>query len=220
MIEKHNIEQCIKHIKETHPNIEALSLKDIVSLALQWGEDDAHKHAAEWYKWKLEQEKKEQEEMAKREDYKEEVDDDGKIWYHQTHLYQQRDDSRKIKPGDIIQYKAYLPGYEGESHGIMLIKNFDYKSDFAARSYFNFEVCERYKKTDKWEDRGKEKEEPYISWGSGSAPGIKAFSLATEDEITNFFKEIKESWPEEYELYFHKLTPPDFIIERYSQYIN
>ena len=60
--------------------------------------------------------------MTKRIDYEEEIDDEGKIWYKRTHLYEQREDSRKLKPGDIIQYKGYLPGYEGEMHG-MYIQN-------------------------------------------------------------------------------------------------
>lgn len=221
-MENNQVNQCVKHIKEKYKNIETLSLKDIVSIVLQWGEDDAHEHAAEWYKWKLEKEKKKQDEMTKRIDYEEEIDDEGKIWYKRTHLYEQREDSRKLKPGDIIQYKGYLPGYEGEMHGIMLINSFDFKSDFACRSYFNFEVCERYKKADKLEDRFKEKEEPYISWGAGSAPSINAFSLATEQEIENFFKTIKEDWPEQYKFYF--LTDfkykPKYLEERYAKYIN
>jgi len=222
MDNKEQTTNCLAYIQKKYPCITSLSIRDIVSIALQYGEDDARKHAAEYYEAKLKREEEQRKLEATREDYREEVDDEGKIWYHETHGSHQRDSSRKLKPGDIIQYKGYLPGYEGEMHGIMLINSFDFKSDFACRSYFNFEVCERYKKADKWEDRFKEKEEPYISWSAGSAPSINVFSLATEQEIENFFKTIKEDWPEQYEFYF--LTDfkykPKYLEERYAKYIN
>lgn len=219
---KEQTTNCLAYIQKKYPCITSLSIRDIVSIALQYGEDDARKHAAEYYEDKLKREKAQQELEATREDYREEVDDEGKIWYHEAHGFHQRDSSRKLKPGDIIQYEAYMPGYEGESYGLMLIDSFDYKSDFAARSYFNFEFKERYKKTNNDENKRKEKEDPVLGWESDSCPAIHAFSLATEKEIKNFFKTIKDKWPNEYEFYFHSDSEfkPDYLKERYSQYIN
>lgn len=222
MNNKKQTTNCLAYIQKKYPCITSLSIRDIVSIALQYGEDDAHKHAAEWYKYELEREKKQKELEATREDYEETIDDEGRVWYHKTHDFHQRDDSRKLKPGDIIQYEAYMPGYEGESHGVMIVDSFDYKSDFACRSYFNFHMDERYKKFEKWEDRGKEKEDPVLGWASDSCPGVHAFSLATEKEIENFFKTIKDKWPDEYDPYFlgDSAFKPDYLKERYSQYIN
>lgn len=212
---------CVQYIKKQYSDLTALSIEEIIELALQYGENDAHEHAAEWYKRKLEQEEKDRKEEEARKDYEEKIDDEGKVWYHRLHLYHQKDSSRKLKQGDIIQYKASMPGYEGESFGIMLVNSFDYKSDFACRSYFNFQINERYKKADKWEDRCKEKEDPYLSWEAGSAPSINAFSFASEQEIENFFITIKENWPDQYNFYFtgdYKFIP-DYIKERYSKYL-
>ena len=222
MDNKEQTTNCLAYIQKKYPNMTSLSIRDIVSIALQYGEDDAHKHAAEWYKYELEREKKQKELETTREDYKEDVDEEGRVWYHEVHNFHQRDDSRKLKPGDIIQYEAYMPGYEGESHGVMIVDSFDYKSDFACRSYFNFHMDERYKKAEKLEDRGKEKEDPILGWGADSCPAVHSFSFATEQETENFFKLIKEEWPEQYEFYFsgNYKCIPDYIKERYSKYIN
>lgn len=217
MDNKEQTKRCIEYIKKSYlNNISSLSMEDIVSIALKFGEDDAQKHAAEYYQRKLEREKKEAEIAALRVDYTEEIDDSGKTWYIRTHFCQQREDSRKIKVGDVIQYKAYLPGYEGEENGIMIISSFDFKSDFAARAYYSFSIHERINK------ETKEKEGPAFHYCAGIAPNIYAFSLATDQEIKNFFKEIKERKPDEFKFYFEDKHGfmPDVIKEKYEKFLN
>lgn len=193
--------------------LSSLSIADIIDLTIEWNNKDAMKNAAQCYQRQQELKQKEEEEAKSRIDFNEETDENGRIWYKRTHLYQQREESRKLKPGDIIKYEATCPdGIQEE--GIMIIDSFAYESDFAARSYVQVSV---------WT---KEKDPNYKRTFvvSGLAPGIKRFSFATEDEIKKFFTYIKV---EEYETYFlfyfvrDGKYVPDFIKKekRYAKYI-
>lgn len=177
-------------------------MEDIIGIALKFGEDEAHKHAADWYKEKLKQEEEQKKIEAAREDYKEEPDENGRIWYHRTHLFHQRPTSRKLGKGDIIQYTT------GKGYGCMIVNSFDYESDFAARAFYSLEVW------DGVEDNNK----TYISYGGGGAPGIDSFTLATNDEIKNFFRTIKKHKPKEFDFYFNKIVP-DYVKDLYGEYI-
>jgi len=203
---------CLEWLNKNY-RLTSLSIADIVDLTIEWNKKDAMEYAAKCYEWKQEQKKKEEEEAKSRIDFNEETDENGRIWYKRTHLYQQREESRKLKPGDIIKYEATCPDGVYEE-GIMIVDRFDYESDFAARSYVQVST---------WT---KEKDPNYKHKfvASDLAPGIDKFLFATEDEIRKFFTYIKE---EEYEFYYlhyfiipHDYTP-DFIKKekRYAKYI-
>lgn len=203
---------CLAWLNEKY-NLSSLSVADIVDLTIEWNKKDAMENAAKYYERKQGQ-KKEENEAKLRVDFNEEIDENGRIWYKRTHLYQQQEESRKLKPGDIIKYKTTCHDdiYE---EGIMIVNSFDYESDFAARSYIQVTT---------WT---KEKDPNYKRKfvASNLVPGINKFSFATEDEIKEFFDYIKEHEYEHYFLYYFvsdgKYTP-DFIKKekRYEKYIN
>ena len=205
-----NTKECLQYLKEKH-DLTSLSIKNIVSIVLEWDEKNAMEHAAQCYKWKLEREAKQKEEEAKREDYKEEVDENGRTWYIETHWSHQRPDSRKLSPGDIIKFKSY----KGE--GIMVVGSFDFESDFAARSYYMIEDWtyeNEYKQTVTAQ-----------TCGHSYAPGIRKFSFATEEEIIDFFNDIKargqygRSKMTEFEFYFESDFIPEEIKDKLAKYI-
>lgn len=189
-------------------NLSSLSIADIVDLTIEWNKNDVMEYAAQAYQRQQERKQKEEEEAKSRIDFNEETDENGRIWYKHTHLYQQRAESRKLKPGDIIKYKGL---YE---EGIMIINNFDYESDFAARSYVQVSTLI------------KEKVPNYKHKlvASSLAPKIDKFSFATEDEIKEFFDYIRENEYEHYFLFYFVRDGkyvPDFIKKekRYAKYI-
>ena len=195
--------------------LSSLSIADIIDLTIEWNKNDAMKYAAQCYQWQQERKQKEEEKAKSRIDFNEETDENGRIWYKRTHLYRQREESRKLKSGDIIKYEANGPDgiYE---EGIMIVNSFDYESDFAARCYVQVST---------WT---KEKDPNYKHKfvANNLAPGIDKFSFATEDEIKEFFDYIREN---EYELYYYYLCYfvrdeeyiPDFVKKekRYAKYI-
>ena len=212
---------CLALLNEKY-NLTFLSIADIVDLTIEWDKNDAMENAAQCYQLQQErkrkeeeQKKKEEEEAKSRIDFNEEIDENGRIWYKRTHLYRQREESRKLKSGDIIKYEATGPDgiYE---EGIMIVNSFDYESDFAARCYVQVST---------WT---KEKDPNYKHKfvANNLAPGIDKFSFATEDEIKEFFDYIREN---EYELYYYYLCYfvrdeeyiPDFVKKekRYAKYI-
>ena len=109
-----NIEKtkaCLAWLNENY-NLTSLSVADIVDLTIEWNDKDAMENAAQYYQWqqdqkkKEERKKKEEEETKPRMDFNEETDENGRIWYKRTHWYSQQEESRKLKPGDIIKYTA------------------------------------------------------------------------------------------------------------------
>ena len=209
-----NIEKtkaCLAWLNENY-NLTSLSVADIVDLTIEWNDKDAMENAAKCYEWKQERKKKEEEVTKPRMDYNEETDENGRIWYKQAHWYSQQEESRKLKPGDIIKYETTCPDGVHEE-GIMIVDTFDYKSDFAARSYVQLTTWTKEK-----DPNYKHK---FVS--AGLAPGIEKFSFATEDEIQKFFTYIKEEAYEKYLFYFVRdgKYVPDFIKKekRYAKYI-
>ena len=210
---------CLAWLNENY-NLTSLSVADIVDLTIEWNKKDAVDLTIEWNKnnemknatFQQERKKKEEEEAKSRIDFDEEIDENGRVWYKRVHLYQQREESRKLKPGDIIRYT----GSQGDfiENGMMIINRFDYESDFAARSYVQVTI---------WT---KEKDPNYKHEfvASGLAPGIYKFSFATEEEIKEFFDYIKKH---EYDFYYLEYfirdgeIVPDFIKKekRYAKYI-
>ncbi len=193
--------------------LSSLSIADIIDLTIEWNKNDAMKYAAQCYQWQQERKQKEEEKAKSRIDFNEETDENGRIWYKRTHLYQQREESRKLKPGDIIKYEATCPDGVYEE-GIMIINSFDYESDFAARSYVQVST---------WT---KEKDPTYKHKfvASSLAPGIDKFSFATEDEIKEFFDYIRKNEYEHYYLFYFVRDGkyvPEFIKKekQYAKYI-
>lgn len=201
-------------------NLTSLSVADIVDLTISWNNTDAMENAAQYYQSQQEQKKKEdernkkEEEVAKsRIDFKEETDETGRIWYKCTHWHIQQEESRKLKPGDIIKYETTCPDGVHEE-GIMIVNGFDYESDFAARSYVQLTTWTKEK-----DPNYKHK---FVS--ASLAPGIDKFTFATEDEIKKFFTYIKEEEYERYYLFYFVRDGkyvPDFIKKekRYTKYI-
>lgn len=195
-------------------NLTSLSVADIVDLTISWNNKDAMENAAQYYQSLQERKKKEEEEKAKpRIDFNEETDENGRMWYKRTHWYSQQEESRKLKPGDIIKYETTCPDGVHEE-GIMIVDTFDYKSDFAARSYVQLTT---------W-TKEKDSNYKYKFVSAGLAPGIKKFSFATEDEIKEFFNYIRENEYEHYFLFYFVRDGkyvPDFIKKekRYAKYI-
>ena len=201
-------------------NLTSLSVADIIDLTIEWNNKDAMENAAQYYQLLQEQKKKEEERKKKEEEYEkplididfnEETDENGCIWYRQTHWRQQREESRKLKPGDIIKYETTFDDVHEE--GIMIVDSFDYESDFAARSYVQLTTWTKEK-----DPNYKHK---FVAFGL--APGIKKFSFATEDEIKKFFTYIKEEEYEKYLFYFVRdgKYVPNFIKKekRYAKYL-
>ena len=208
-----NIEKtqvCLAWLNENY-NLTSLSVADIVDLTIEWNNKDAMENAARYYQSQQEQKKKEEDETKSRMDFNEETDENGRIWYKQIHWYSQREESRKLKPGDIIKYTSNQGDFI--ENGIMIVDTFDYKSDFAARSYVQLTTWTK--------EKDPNYRHKFVS--AGLAPGIEKFSFATEDEIQKFFTYIKEEAYEKYLFYFvrdSKYTP-DFIKKekRYAKYI-
>ena len=202
---------CLAWLNKNY-NLTSLSVADIVDLTIEWNKNDAMEYAAQCYQQQQERKKKEEEEAKSRIDFNEITDENGRIWFEETHLYAQREESRKLKPGDIIKYTAYQGDFI--ENGIMIVNSFDYESDFAARSYVQLTT---------WT---KEKDLNYKHKfvASGLAPGIDKFSFETEDEIKEFFDYIKEHEYEHYFLFYFvrdREYVPDFIKKekRYAKYI-
>ena len=196
---------CLEWLNENY-DLTSLSVADIVDLTIAWNNKDAMETAEQYYKWQQERKKKEE-----RIDFNEETDETGRVWYKRTHWYPQREESRKLKSGDIIKYTSDQGEYI--ENGIMMVDSFDYESDFVARSYVQVTT---------WT---KEKDPNYNHKfvASGLSPGIKKFSFATEDEIKKFFNYIKDEEYEKYLFYFvrDEKYVPDFIKKekRYAKYI-
>lgn len=204
--------ECLAWLNKNYI-LSSLSIADIIDLTIEWNNKDAMKYAAQCYQWQQERKQKEEEKAKSRIDFNEETDENGRIWYKRTHLYQQREESRKLKLGDIIKYEATCPDGVYEE-GIMIVDSFDYESDFAARSYVQLTT---------WT---KEKDPNYKHKFVASclAPGIDRFSFATEDEIKEFFDYIRENEYEHYFLFYFVKDGkyvPDFIKKekRYAKYI-
>ena len=201
---------CLSWLNKNY-NLSSLSVTDIIDLTIKWNNNDAMENAAQA---DHPQEHKQKEEDVKSHiDFNEEIDEAGRVWYKRVHLHQQREESRKLKPGDIIKYEATCPDGVYEE-GIMIVDKFDYDSDFVARSYVQVTT---------WT---KEKDPNYKHKfvASSLAPGIDKFSFATEDEIKEFFDYIRENEYDHYFLFYFvrdgKYTP-DFIKKekRYAKYI-
>lgn len=139
-------------------------------------------------------------------DFREEPDSDGRIWHVETHNSHQRKDSRKLEAGDIIKFEGDI------EKGIMVINSFDYESDFVPRSYYHIYTYKYY------DEKGKEVIS--IFNGGGSAPSIKKFTKATDEEIVEFFKQIEDCYPEDLYFYFRNEGKfmPEVIKEHYSKY--
>ena len=141
-------------------------------------------------------------------DEKEETDENGRTWYIETHWSHQRPDSRKLSPGDIIKFKA------NRGEGIMVVGSFDFESDFAARSYYMFE--------DHLSEDGKT---TFKIVGNSYAPGLCEFSFATDEEIADFFKKVKEHGKFElsnetvFDFYFNSDFTPEEIKSKIAKYI-
>lgn len=202
---------CLAWLNENY-NLTSLSVADIVDLTIEWNNKDAMENAAQYYQWQQERKKKEEEETKSRMDFIEETDENGRVWYKQTHWYSQREESRKLKPGDIIKYTSNQGDFI--ENGIMIVDTFDYKSDFAARSYVQLTTWTK--------EKDPNYNHKFVS--AGLAPGIEKFSFATEDEIQKFFTYIKEEAYEKYFLFYFVRDGkyvPDFIKKekRYAKYI-
>ena len=205
------VEECLEWLQnECDVSFLAKSkLKEIVSLILKWDMKNAEKRAKQTF----DQEEKRKQEEATGEDYKEEVDENGRTWYIETHLGHQRPESRKLSPGDIIKFK----NSRGDGDGIMLVGSFDFESDFAARSYYMIENWS-------YEDKNKNTIHNKTS-GRNFAPGISAFSFATEDEITEFFNDIKQEGKfgineqTVFDFYFNSDFTPEEIKSKTAKYI-
>lgn len=202
---------CLAWLNENY-NLTSLSVADIVELTIEWNNKDAMENAAQYYQSQQEQKKKEEDEAKSCIDFIEDIDENGRVWYKQTHLHKQREEYRKLKPGDIIKYTTTCPDGVHEE-GIMIVDSFDYESDFAARSYVQLT---------KWTEE-KDPNYKHIFVFAGLAPGIEKFSFATEDEIKKFFTYIKEEEYKKYLFYFIRdgKYVPDFIKKekRYTKYI-
>lgn len=210
---------CLAWLNENY-NLTSLSVADIVDLTISWNNTNAMENAAQYYLSQQEQKKKEEERKKKEEeeakpriDFIEETDENGRIWYKCTHWHIQQEESRKLKPGDIIKYETTCPDGVHEE-GIMIVNGFDYESDFAARSYVQLTTWTKEK-----DPNYKHK---FVS--ASLAPGIDKFSFATEDEIKKFFTYIKEEEYEKYYLFYFvrdRKYVPDFIKKekRYAKYI-
>ena len=200
--QKDQIDKCLEWINSNH-KIAFLSPKDIIALTLEWADEDITKKSEKELVRRVEEKKKKEEEENNRADYTESVDDSGNTWYHRQHWYHQRPESRKLKVGDIIHF------HSNNEDGVMLIKSFDYESDFAARSYYQLYY---------WNEKLGFSQE--IQPGYDMAPGIESFSLATEKEIENFFKALREDFPEDFKFYFLNIRPEcaknyvDFFYEK------
>lgn len=207
-----NTKDCLKYLKEKH-DLTYLSIEKIVRLVLEWDEKNAMEYAAQCYQLKLEREAKQKEIEVSREDYKEEVDENGRTWYIETHWGHQRSESRKLSPGDIIKFK----NGRGNGDGIMLVGSFDFESDFAARSYYMIENWS-------YEDENKNTIHTQTR-GHSFAPGIRAFSFATEEEIADFFNDIKQegnfglSDESVFDFYFNSDFTPEEIKSKIAKYI-
>ena len=202
---------CLAWLNKNY-NLTSLSVADIINLTIEWNKNDAMEYAAQYYQMQQERKKKEEEDAKSRIDFNEITDENGRIWFEETHLYAQREESRKLKPGDIIKYTAYQGDFI--ENGIMIVNNFDYESDFVARSYVQVTT---------W-TKEKDPNYKYKFVASGLAPGIDKFSFATEDEIKEFFDYIKEHEYEHYFLFYFVRDGkyvPDFIKKekRYTKYI-
>lgn len=199
---------CLAWLNENY-NLTSLSVADIVDLTIEWNNKDAIENATQYYQSL--QEQKKNEEVKSSIDFQEETDEKGCIWYRCTHSHKQLEESRKLKPGDIIKYETTCPDGVHEE-GIMIVNGFDYESDFVARSYVQLTTWTKEK-----DPNYKHK---FVS--VGLAPGIDKFSFATEDEIKNFFTYIKEKEYEKYLFYFVRdgKYVPDFIKKekRYAKY--
>ena len=201
--------ECLAWLNENY-DLTSLSVADIIDLTIAWNNKDAMENAARYYQCNKERKKKD-DDTKPRIDFNEEIDENGRIWYRQTHWHQQREESRKLKPGDIIKYTANQGEFIEE--GIMIVNNFDYESDFVARSYVQVTTWTKEK-----DPNYKHK---FVS--AGLTPGIEKFSFATEDEKQKFFTYIKEETYEKYLFYFVRdgKYVPDFIKKekRYAKYI-
>lgn len=203
---------CLAWLNENY-NLTALSVADIVDLVIEWNNKDAVENAVQYYQSLQEQKKKEEEAKPRIVDFKEETDKTGRVWYKRTHSYKQREESRKLKPGDIIKYvTTTIDGIHEE--GIMIVNGFDYESDFVARSYVQLTT---------WlKEKDPNYKHKFVS--SSLAPGIDKFSFATEDEIKEFFNYIRENEYDHYFLFYFVRDGkyvPDFIKKekRYTKYI-
>lgn len=207
-----NTKDCLKYLKEKN-DLTYLSIEKIVRLVLEWDEKNAMEYAAQCYQLKLEREAKQKEIEISREDYREEVDENGRTWYIETHWQHQRPESRKLSPGDIIKFK----NSRGNGDGIMLVGSFDFESDFAARSYYMIENWS-------YEDENKNTIHTQTR-GHSFAPGISAFSFATEEEIADFFNDIKQegnfgsSNKSVFDFYFNSNFTPEEIKSKIAKYI-
>lgn len=201
---------CLKYISEKYP-LSTLTIERAISLALEWGWEDALKNADKVLKWRQEQEEKEKAEEAARDDYTEEVDADGRTWYKSAHLSTQRKESRKLSAGDIIKFRS------NDGEGIMVVGSFDYESDFAVRAYY----CA--------EDLSYKNENGHTvqtrTFCDGVAPGVCEFSFATDEEIKQFFSDINTlgkfgaSGMTELEFYFKSKFTPEKIKEKCAKYV-
>lgn len=207
-----NTKDCLKFLKEKY-DFTCLSIEKIVRLVLEWNEKNAMEYADQYYQLKLEREAKEKEIKDSRDDYIEEIDENGRTWYMKAHLDCQRPESRMLSPGDIIKFKSSF----GDGDGIMLIGSFDFESDFAARSYYMIENWS-------YKDENKNIIHTQTS-GHSFAPGISAFSFATEEEIVSFFNDIKQggnfgiSDESIFSFYFNSDFIPEEIKSKISKYI-
>jgi len=201
---------CLKYISEKYP-LSTLTIERAISLALEWGWEDALKNADKVLKWRQEQEEKKKAEEATREDYTKEVDADGRTWYKRANLSTQRKESRKLSEGDIIKFR-YSHG-----EGVMVVGHFDYESDFAVRAYY---CIEDWSYTDENGNTIKTR-----SYCDGVAPGVNEFSFATDNEIKQFFEDIKahgqfgRSGMTELEFYFKSKFTPEKIKEKCAKYV-
>lgn len=198
-------QRCLDWLK-TKYDISSLSARSLIEIVLEWGREDALKNAANVLEWKKEQDEKQKKEEENRIDFKEESDSDGRIWVVETHNFHQREESRRLKRGDIIKFES------SENNGMMIIDSFDYGSDFAARSYYHIYTHKYYNKDGK--------EHIAIFNGSSSAPWFRKFSKATDEEIANFFKQIEDCYPEDLYFFFRNEWKymPEEVKERYSKY--
>ena len=206
-----NTKKCLKELKGKY-DLTCLSIEKIIGLVLEWDEKIAMERAAQCYQLKLEREAKQKEEEASRADYEEIMDDDGRIWYTGTHRSHQRPESRKLSPGDIIKFRT------NKGVGVMVVGSFDFESDFAARSYYMIE---------NWSYENENKNTVYTQTrGWSFAPNICEFSFATEEEIADFFNDIKNegcmgsSQESIFHFYFESDFIPEEIKSKISKYIN
>ena len=198
-------QRCLDWLK-TRYDISSLSARSLIEIVLEWGREDALKNAAKVLEWKKERDEKQKKEEESREDFREEADSEGRIWYIETHNFHQRKESRKLEVGDVIKF-------EGDTvKGIMVIDSFDYESDFVPRSYYHIYTYKYY------DENGKEVIS--IFNGGSSAPSIRKFTKATDEEIAEFFKQIEDCYPEDLYFYFRNESKymPEVIKERYSKY--